>query len=145
MKTRALILTAMTAISCCIAQNYSLDWSTIDSGGGDSVGGTYSLSGTIGQPDAGAMSGGNFSLQGGFWTIAAVQIPGAPLLTIRATSTNTVIISWPSPSTGFSLHQNSDLATTNWIPSAIPDDDGFTKTVIINAPVGNQFFRLSSQ
>lgn len=40
--------------------------STIDCGGGTSSGGTYSLSGTIGQPDAGAMTGGTFELQGGF-------------------------------------------------------------------------------
>ena len=53
------------------AQSYSLDWSTIDGGGGTSTGGIYSVSGTIGQPDAGAMSGGNFTLQGGFWGIVA--------------------------------------------------------------------------
>jgi hypothetical protein len=41
---------------------FSIDWSTIDGGGGTSVGGVYSVSGTIDQPDAGAtMSGGNFS------------------------------------------------------------------------------------
>jgi len=36
------------------AQQYSIDWSTIDGGGGTSTGGDYSLSGTIGQPDAAA-------------------------------------------------------------------------------------------
>ena len=35
------------------AQSYSIDWFTIDGGGGTSTGGVYSLSGTIGQPDAG--------------------------------------------------------------------------------------------
>ncbi len=41
---------------------------TID-GGGDmlSVGGGFELSGTIGQPDAGVLSGGGFVLAGGFW------------------------------------------------------------------------------
>jgi hypothetical protein len=34
------------------AQSYSIDWSTIDGGGGTSTGGVYSLSGSIGQPDA---------------------------------------------------------------------------------------------
>ena len=36
-----------------LAQTYSIDWYTIDGGGGTSTGGVYSVSGTIGQPDAG--------------------------------------------------------------------------------------------
>jgi hypothetical protein len=47
---------------------YDLTWSTIDGGGGMfSTGGTYELSGTIGQPDAGTQSGGTYTLNGGFW------------------------------------------------------------------------------
>ena len=45
--------------SSVAAQTYALDWSTIDGGGGTSTGGVYAVSGTIGQPDAGRMSGGN--------------------------------------------------------------------------------------
>src|SRR4051812_20687 len=78
------------------AQNYSIDWFSIDGGGGTSTGGVYSVSGTIGQADAGHMTGGNFTLDGGFWSIiAAVQTPGAPLLRVVRSSTNTVIIAWP--------------------------------------------------
>jgi FlgD Ig-like domain len=41
---------------------------TIDGGGGtSSVGGTFALGGTIGQPDAGRLSGASFTLSGGFW------------------------------------------------------------------------------
>ena len=47
--------------------DYDLSWSTIDGGGGTSSGGAFILSGTIGQPDAGAMAGGDFALMGGFW------------------------------------------------------------------------------
>ena len=48
--------------------DYVLSWSTIDGGGGESVGGSYVITGTIGQPDAGEMMmGGNFALSGGFW------------------------------------------------------------------------------
>jgi hypothetical protein len=46
----------------------TIDWYTIDGGGGTSTGGSFELSGTIGQPDAGVMSGGSFELSGGFWT-----------------------------------------------------------------------------
>ena len=48
---------------------YDLDWWTVDGGGAtSSAGGSYSLSGTIGQPDAGTSTGGTYTLSGGFWT-----------------------------------------------------------------------------
>lgn len=43
---------------------------TIDGGGvmfSTSADGVFELSGTIGQPDAGTMAGGDFELHGGFW------------------------------------------------------------------------------
>lgn len=47
---------------------YELTWSTIDGGGATfSTGGVYELGGTIGQPDAGNHTGGNYALAGGFW------------------------------------------------------------------------------
>ena len=126
-------------------QSYSIDWFTIDGGGGTSTGGMYSVTGTIGQPDAGMMSGGNYTLQGGFWgVIAAVQTPGAPLLTIFRTSTNTVAVSWPSPSTGWTLQQNTNsVSSVNWsnVTSGI-QDNGTTITLIVNPPMGNRYFRL---
>src|SRR5580765_6216842 len=82
LNTGAFLLVALTIH----AQQYSIDWHTIDGGGGTSTGGVYSVSGTIGQPDAGpVMSGGNFSLTGGFWSFSTVQTPGAPSLTISLT------------------------------------------------------------
>src|SRR3989440_3769813 len=105
-----LLLLGSLGVSALQAQNYSIDWFTIDGGGGTSTGGVFSVSGTIGQPDAGHMSGGNFSIDGGFWgIIAAVQTPGAPLLRVFVTTTNTVVIAWPAPSTGFNLEQESNL------------------------------------
>lgn len=64
---------ALTA--AVLAQTYDLSWSTIDGGGATfSTGGAYSLGGTSGQPDAGSlttpMSGGAFTLVGGFWPAA---------------------------------------------------------------------------
>lgn len=53
-----------------LAQDFDLSWYTIDGGGEmftTSVGAEYELSGTIGQPDAGEMSGGQYVLSGGFW------------------------------------------------------------------------------
>lgn len=45
-----------------------IGWYSIDGGGAiGSVGGTYRLSGTIGQPDAGTLTGGSYTLRGGSW------------------------------------------------------------------------------
>ena len=50
---------------------YDLSWNTVDGGGGTySFGGGYILGGTIGQADAGALSGGSYTLMGGFWHTA---------------------------------------------------------------------------
>jgi hypothetical protein len=48
--------------------DYRMDWSTIDGGGGQSTGGSYRLSGTIGQPDADYPAADNYELFGGFWS-----------------------------------------------------------------------------
>jgi hypothetical protein len=127
-------------------QNFAIDWFTIAGGGGTSTGGVYSVSSTIGQSDAGPMSGGNFTLEGGYWSIvAAVQTPGAPLLRVVLTSTNTVIVAWPAPSTGFSLQQNAALGTTNWLGVTNSQTVvGSEKQVLISLPAGNRFYRLQS-
>jgi len=53
---------------------YDLTWSTIDGGGYTfSEGGGYSLGGTVGQPDAGVLSGGGYTLAGGFWAGGAAR------------------------------------------------------------------------
>ena len=130
------------------AQTYSIDWFTIAGGAGTSTGGVYTLSGTIGQADAGHMSGGNFSLEGGFWAIiAAVQTPGAPALRVVRTTTNTVVIAWPDPSTGFSLQQNSAANNpSGWtsVTNPAPVLVGSERQVTIPSPVGNRFYRLQS-
>jgi hypothetical protein len=148
MKTKILLVLAAACVPLhSQAQtNYTIDWSTIDGGGGTSTGGVYSVSGTIGQPDASAtMSGGNFTLEGGFWgIIAAVQTPGAPLLSIFRTATNTVCVWWPLPDTGWTLQQNTNsVSSVNWsnVTSGI-QDDGTTKSLVINPPTGNRFYRL---
>jgi len=124
------------------AQPYDISWYTVDGGGGSSSGGTFSLTGTIGQPDAGHMTGGNYTLDGGFWGIfAAVQTPGAPLLTIRPAFPN-VIVSWPVASSNFTLQENSNLTATNWATfsyTIVTNSGSNTVTVPVS---GNTFFRL---
>ena len=126
------------------AQPFSMDWYNISGGGGTSTGGAYSISGTIGQPDAGAMSGGNFTLQGGFWSVTSiVPTPGAPTLTVTHAG-NSVIISWPYPSVGFVLQQNAVLAN----PAAWSAYGGTVSTnngvnsITFTSPAGSVFYRL---
>jgi hypothetical protein len=123
---------------------FSIGWYKVSGGGGTSAGGVYSVSGTIGQHDAGGpMLGGAYSLTGGFWALYAIQTLGAPTLTITLTPTNTVIVSWPSPSTGFGLQQNTNLNTTNWVtPAQTVNDNGVTKFILVNPPTGSRFYRL---
>ncbi len=128
------------------AQSYSIDWHTIDGGGGTSTGGVYTVTGTIGQPDAGVMSGGPFTLTGGFWgIIAAVQTPGAPLLSVTRTATNTVVVSWPGPEAGWRLQSTASLSTTPVVWTPLPPPYPICDThlcFIETAAAGNKFYRL---
>jgi hypothetical protein len=129
--------------STCHAQSYSIDWFKIAGGGGTSTGGVYSVSGTIGQHDAGgSLTGGNYSLTGGFWALVnVVQTSGLPHLGISH-SGNSVTVFWANTGTS-TLQQNSDLATTNWIASASPITTASgTNSVTLFNPTGKLFFRL---
>ena len=126
------------------AQSYSIDWYKIAGGGGSSAGGSYQLSGTIGQPDAGnTLSGGNYSVTGGFWSlIAVVPMPGAPSLTIAWVGPTSVKISWPNTGS-YTLQLNNNLAGASWSSfGGSVSSVGGTNSVTISPPVGNLFFRL---
>lgn len=126
------------------AQSYGITWYKIAGGGGTSAGTNYTLSGTIGQPDAGVMAGGTYAISGGFWGIySAVQMPGSPLLTITPSGAN-VIISWPAPSTGFVLQQNpvvNNAGSWSTVSQTTNTANG-TNSVTVPASGGNLFFRL---
>jgi hypothetical protein len=128
-------------------QSYSIDWYKIAGGGGTSTGGTYTVTGTIGQPDAGGpMSGGNYSLTGGFWALISVlQSPGLPKLIIFPNGANSVKVLWPDPATNsYTLQQNANLANSvGWTTTGytITSANG-TNSITITPPVGNLYFRL---
>jgi len=84
MTSRKSILIGAISLAAAVASaQYSIDWWTVDGGGRASTGGVYQVSSTVGQPDAGVMSGGQFTLIGGFWAVVAVQTLGAPTLISR--------------------------------------------------------------
>lgn len=63
-----------------LSANYSIPWWSVDNGGGVSQGGSYRLSGTIGQADAAISTGGTFTLRGGFWSGSFSYTTFVPLL-----------------------------------------------------------------
>ena len=136
---KLIVFLCLLAPTLSRAQTYSIDWFKVSGGGGTSTNGQYSLSGTIGQQDAGGpMTGANYSLTGGFWSLYAVQTPGAPLLTITYIA-NQAVVSWSPSVTGWTLQTNSSLGTTNWgsYLGAIVNN-----SVTNSPPAGNLFFRL---
>ena len=79
-KTLAIMGCLLALSSFALAQqsggDFEITESTIDNGGGTSSGGEFSLTGTIGQPDANPQisAGGQFVLSGGFWASATSVI-----------------------------------------------------------------------
>jgi hypothetical protein len=63
-----LLIMCILLFSLPAIADYEISWHTTDGGGGRSSGGDFAIVGTIGQPDAGDMSGGDFQLSGGFWS-----------------------------------------------------------------------------
>ena len=104
-------------------------------------GGTFTLSGTAGQPDAGLLDGG--VLAGGFWALIAPVPPG---LSITQTGGH-VFISWPSPSTGFNLQVRTSLVAGSWTYYAGPpniQDNGVIKSLTLTASATPHYYRLSN-
>ncbi len=122
------------------AQSYSIDWHTIDGGGGTSTGGVYSVSGTIGQPDAGGpMTNGQFSVTGGFWALpTAVQGTNAPTLTIVPATPGNATISWTPNTPGFVLQETWVLSPANWTNSP----SGSANPVVVPATLPTKFYRV---
>lgn len=144
---KAFLSLALLSSALCFraSAQYSIGWSKVSGGGGTSTGGEYSVSGTIGQHDAGgSMTNGNFSLTGGFWSlITAVQPTNAPFIFI-VISGNNVILSWPNGVTAFALVHNNDPSNTNGWSQVLPlptTVNGFNYVTNAVTP-GNNFYRL---
>jgi hypothetical protein len=70
--------------------------------------------------------------------------PEAPRLSVRLTPSNAMVVSWPSPSTGYGLQQNTDtISSVNWsnVTTGILDD-GTNKALLVNPSRGSRFYRL---
>lgn len=143
MKTlRLIFLTAALAFvgTLNLRAQYSIDWFTIDGGGGTSTGGVFSVSGTIGQPDAGGpMTNGQYSVTGGFWALpSAIQVIGAPTLTIVAAGPGQATVSWTPSTPGYILQETWVLSPANWTNSI----SGAANPIVVPAVVPTKFYRL---
>lgn len=151
------------------AQTYSVDWFKLAGGGGTSTSAVYAISATIAQHDAGKQlshaglqpaprvppaitaknvlkTSADYSLIPGFWAIYALQIPGAPRLRIVLTETNTAVVAWPAPSSGWTLQLNTNLDTIQWRPAPQSVEViGGENQIIVSPPLGDSFFRLYFQ
>ena len=117
-------------------QSFAIDWFTIDGGGGVSTGGGYSVSGTIGQPDAGMMSSGRFVLEGGFWSGVAAE--PLPQLFIQRSGSN-ILLSWSPAVSGFVLQASDRLGSAGW--ANVPT--GGTNPVSVPLNGARRFYRLA--
>lgn len=141
MKTISLALLGSLTALVVLAQTYGIDWHTMDGGGGTSSGGGYTVTGTIGQPDAGTtpMTGGQYAVTGGFWAFATVvQTPGAPILSIEASGPGQATISWTPDTPGWVLQESPDLIPSSWTNSP----SGATNPVAVPATLPKKFYRL---
>ena len=71
-KTLLSLILLLVVVAETARAQFSIDWFTIDGGGGASSGAGFQVAGTIGQPDAQTppvMTGGAFQLPGGFWPV----------------------------------------------------------------------------
>ena len=114
--------------------------------GDDFVGGPHCLAlGPNGMIAITGASDGAFGVSDYAYDYATVvyrELPSAPLLSI-AQSNAFAIVSWPSPSTGFQLQQNTNPNSTNWTtPSEAITDNGTTRSITVSPAPGNRFFRL---
>ena len=72
-----------------------------------------------------------------------IAVTTIPKVTAARTSTNAVVVTWPAPTPGFVLQQNSACQTTNWVNTTNTVNlAGTNNQVIFPATGGSLFFRL---
>jgi len=120
--------------------NGSLD-SSFDPGlGPDGVVRTIAL-----QPDGNILIGGDFLNINGVMRRYAARLYGetAPPVLGIVRSNAMLVISWPSPSTGFELQESTDPTLLSWtMPHETVSDNGTIKFITANTVPSRRFFRL---
>ena len=144
--TLALALAILTLVlaSSGMAQTgggFDLSWWTLTGGGGTSAssGGSYMLSGAIGQPDAGMLAGGSFTLRGGFWQPRGPASPPSPPVYVPLTLRDIVVTPPPGcndaepndiPENAKPLSTINAPCTGSFQSERAPGDDYYTITAV---------------
>jgi len=139
---KKLILLGLFFPALLRAQSYSIDWFTIDGGGGTSTNSQYAVSGTIGQPDASApLTNAQYSITGGFWVLPVAVQPqdtNVPALKIVPAASGFATVSWIPATPGFVLQEALNLGANSWTNSP----SGATNPVVVPATPPRKFYRL---
>lgn len=85
------------------------------------------------------MTNGQYAITGGFWgLLVAIQIVGAPTLSIVPVGGGQVQIAWTPASAGFVLQETWSLTPANWTNSV----SGAANPTVIPALQPMKFYRL---
>lgn len=146
MKTPILVLTILT-LACTARAQTVIDWFTLDAAGGTQASANYTTTCTLGQSDVGGRvsASANYQIVPGFWALESFgNAVRPPALQITLSGPN-VILSWPSPASGFALEQTDSLnvlpATWSDTPGVI-NDNGILKSITLSHDVARRFYRL---
>jgi hypothetical protein len=144
---------ASTATPTPVGGIYGPIWSSVDGGGGTfSTGGNFTMSGTMGQPDAGSMTDGSYTINGGFWGVAAPAATATPTNTPSATATMTPIlvghVNWQGGGAQPNARQQQPVTLTLKLgttevnyPSQNTDASGFFTVSVGSLPNGTYNWR----
>ena len=138
------MLLGLLAVVSALASDTALKASYISSGGGTSSGGTYTMSGTVGQPVTLISSNGQYRLEPGFWAMMSViSTPEGPAIAFQRTG-NQVVFTWSEPPGTYVLQKATTLGNAaDWQNvSQTPVQVGEQNALSLELAPGNQFFRL---
>ena len=135
----AQLLAFACGLSVAVAQ-YAIPWWKVAGGGGTSTSGVFTVSGTIGQPDAGwPMTNGQYSVTGGFWAWPTlIQSPGAPTLHLTNAAPGFATLWWTPPTPGYVLQETPSLTPATWTNAP----SGTNNPVSVPAGRPMKFYRL---
>ncbi len=109
------LLASWSMGSQTMAQNYSLEWFSLNSAAAESSGGTFWIDGAAGLVVIGRLTADKYSLDAGSLALIALpQSTTGPLLRATLSATNTIVLAWPTAANGFRLQQNSNASNANW-------------------------------
>ncbi len=141
----ALLIAVLSLTTTALAQSggrFTMVRNVIAGGGGiGSTGGTFSLSGTIGQPGAALVTETRFQASIGFWI-------KPPLLIFAPEKTgNNFNLSFETePGQTYIVEYTDSLLNPNWQPLPSQAGDGAVKSVTDSAPgIPSRYYRVRQQ